>query len=147
MGVIVAILALGVVAVVAVVVADGGGSESRSTPLGHGGGRGERRRAAGPGANQRPGWPRRGDAYWSYDTLRRQIAGEPVRAGRRTVRVDPDLVTCNGEGRGVGRPARWERFTCTQATFKRRIGEDITFEILVLGARRWRIVNARLGPE
>ena len=62
------------------------------------------------------------------------------------MRVDPDLVICNGHGRGVGRPARWARFSCTQTTFARGISRDMTFEVLVLGGGRWRIVNARWGP-
>jgi hypothetical protein len=146
MGVIVTILVLAVVAVVVVVVAAGcGDSESGSTPLGQSGPSGRQPRAGAPGGEN--GWRRRPEAYWTYDTLWRRLAGKPVRVGGRTVRIDPELVTCNGEGRGVGRPARWERFTCTQAIFKRRIAGDITFEVVVVGARRWRIVNARLGPD
>jgi hypothetical protein len=147
-GVIIAVLVLAVVAVVTIVAADdGGGSERPSTPLGRGGAGGEQPRTAGPAAQDGRESPSGAGASWSYDTLLRSIAGEAVRAGRRNVRVEPDLVACSGHGRAVGRPARWTRFTCTQATFRRGIGEDITFEVLVLGERRWRIVNARVGPE
>lgn len=132
MGLIVSILGLAVVAVVVAVFAAGcGGSDSGSTP-GRGGPRDRQPRAA---------------TRWTYDTLSRRIAGKPVPVGGRTVRIDPELVTCNGEGRGVGRPARWERFTCTQAIIERTIAGDVTFEVVVLGAQRWRIVNARLGPD
>jgi hypothetical protein len=121
--------------VVAVVSAGCGSSDDRSD---------EQQRNGGPGGEE--GWRRRPEAYWSYDALNRRIAGQRVRVGRRTVRVDPELVICNGEGRGVGRPARWERFTCTQAVFRGRIVGDVTFDVVVLDARRLRIVNARWGP-
>jgi hypothetical protein len=47
----------------------------------------------------------------------------------------------------VGRPARWERFTCTQALLERRMVRDVTFEVAALDAQRWRILNARWGPD
>jgi hypothetical protein len=129
--------------VVAVVSAGCGSSSDRSAPLDGTGSSSEQRQGAGGGGEA--GWRRRPEAYWTYDTLLRRIAGEPVSVGPRTVRIDPELVTCNGEGRGVGRPARWERFTCTQALLEGR--RDVTFEVAALDAQRWRILNARWGPD
>jgi hypothetical protein len=87
---------------------------------------------------------------WPYATLTLRLAGQSVRLPDRKVRVDPDLVICNGEGRPV-RPAgapRWKHFTCTQTLLTRsRVGRDVTFRVHVLGKTSLLITDTRYGPD
>ena len=66
-----------------------------------------------------------------------------------SVRIDRDLVICNGEGRPVRRAGarRWKAFTCTQTLFDRNgITRDVTFRVHILGRTRFRIIDVRYGP-
>jgi hypothetical protein len=95
----------------------------------------------------RQGGPAR--SSWSYAQLIRRLDGEAVTVAGKRVALDPGLLTCSGEGRGT--PAdggrRWGRFTCTQTTFRGGVDRDITFEVVVLGDRKFRVANARYGPD
>ena len=86
---------------------------------------------------------------WSYSNLIRRIEGARVPLRGTRVRINPDLVICNGEGtvfrrRGV---RRWKHFTCTQTLFRRGLDRDVTFRVHVLGPKRFRLSNARYGPS
>jgi hypothetical protein len=86
---------------------------------------------------------------WPYMTLIERIAGTRVSMRRGSVRIDRDLVICNGEGPPVRRGGvrRWNEFTCTQTLFDRGgIGRDVTFRVRVLDRARFRITAARYGP-
>jgi hypothetical protein len=87
---------------------------------------------------------------WPYATLTLRIAGQSVTLPDRRMRVDHDLVICNGEGKPVRRAGvpRWKHFTCTQALLIRgRVGRDVTFHVHVLGRGRLLITNPRYGPD
>jgi hypothetical protein len=86
---------------------------------------------------------------WSYAQLIRRLDGEAVTLDGNRVSLDPGLLTCNGEGPGspAGGGRRWSRFTCTQTTFRGGVDRDITFEVVVLGDRRFQVTNARYGPD
>ena len=87
---------------------------------------------------------------WPYGSLTIRIAGKTVTLPDRTIRVDPDLVICNGEGRPIQRSAvrRWKHFTCTQTLFKRgRAWRDVTFRVHVLGRTKLLVTDARYGPN
>ena len=87
---------------------------------------------------------------WSYSTLIDRIAGAAVRLPDRRIRVDRDLVICNGDGQPVRRDGipRWKHFTCTQPLVAAgRVGRDATFRVHVLAMRRLLITDARYGPD
>ena len=87
---------------------------------------------------------------WPYATLTLRIAGKTVTLPDRRIRVDRDLVICNGEGRPIRRAGapRWKHFTCTQTLFNRtRAGRDVTFRVHILGRTRLLITDARYGPS
>jgi hypothetical protein len=86
---------------------------------------------------------------WPYVTLIEQIAGERVKMPTGSVRIDRDLVICNGEGRPVRRAGarRWKHFTCTQTLFDRNgITRDVTFRVHILGRTRFLVSDVRYGP-
>ena len=86
---------------------------------------------------------------WSYSTLVQRIDGALVSLPGRRVRVNRELVICNGEGRARRfRGARgWNHFTCTQTLFKNGVGRDVTFRVHVRGRKLFAITNARYGPD
>jgi hypothetical protein len=86
---------------------------------------------------------------WSYAELIRRLEGEAITVDHNRVALDPGLITCNGEGPGTpaGGGRRWSRFTCTQTTFRGGVDRDITFEVVVVGDRKFRVANARYGPD
>lgn len=91
-----------------------------------------------------------GATTWPYATVVQRIAGAPVRLRDRRIRVDRDLVLCNGEGRPVRRAGvmRWKHFTCTQSLVEgRRVGRDATFRVHVLTGSRFLITDGRYGPD
>ena len=91
-----------------------------------------------------------GATTWPYATLVQRIAGAPVRLSDRRIRIDRDLVICNGEGRPVRRAGvrRWKHFTCTQSLVEGlRVGRDATFRVHVLTRSRFLITDARYGPD
>lgn len=85
---------------------------------------------------------------WSYAALMQRLDGTTVRVAGRRFRVRSELVICNGEGRAARRAGvrRWKHFTCTQTLFRSGLGRDMTWRVHVLGAKRFRISNARWGP-
>jgi hypothetical protein len=98
-----------------------------------------------PGSNAHAGAP-----AWPYATMVQSIAGAPVRLRDRQITVDRDLVICNGEGRPIRRASvlRWKHFTCTQSIVEGRgVGRDVTFLVHVLTRTRFRIADARYGPN
>jgi hypothetical protein len=97
-------------------------------------------------ARSQGGTPR---GSWSYAELIRRLDGQAVTVHRSRVSLDPGLITCNGEGPGTpaGGGRRWSRFTCTQTTFRGGVDRDVTFEVVVLGDRKFRVRNARYGPD
>ena len=125
------------------VVVNTGGSDSgqrpspKSTPP---------RTETGQRARTQGGTPR---GSWSYAELIRRLDGATVTVDHSRLSIDPGLITCNGEGPGT--PARggrrWSRFTCTQTTFRGGVDRDITFEVVVLGDRKFRVADARYGPD
>jgi hypothetical protein len=91
-----------------------------------------------------------GVTTWPYTTLVQRIAGASVRLPDRPIKLDRDLVICNGEGRPVRRAGapQWKHFTCTQSLVKGpRVGKDATFRVHVLTRRRFLITDARYGPD
>jgi hypothetical protein len=87
---------------------------------------------------------------WPYATLIERIAGAAVRLPDRRIRVDRDLVICNGEGRPVRRDGipRWKHFTCTQSLVAAgRVGRDATFRVHVLTRTRFLITDPHYGPD
>ena len=91
-----------------------------------------------------------GPTTWAYSTLMQRIAGAPVRLPDRRIRVDRDLVICNGQGRPVRRKGtrRWKHFICTQSLVAAgRVGRDATFRVHVLTRARFLITDARYGPD
>jgi hypothetical protein len=87
---------------------------------------------------------------WPYAILIERISGKRVTLPDRRIRIDRDLVICNGEGRPTRRGGvrRWKHFTCTQTLFERDgAGRDVTFRVHVLGPIRFVITNARYGPD
>lgn len=86
---------------------------------------------------------------WPYVTLIERIAGERVKIPTSSVRINRDLVICNGNGRPIRRAGarRWKHFTCTQTLFGRNgITRDVTFRVHVLGRTRFLITDVRYGP-
>jgi hypothetical protein len=89
-------------------------------------------------------------SMWPYATLILRIAGQSVALPDRRMRVDRDLVICNGQGKPARRAGlpRWRHFMCTQTLFTRgRVGHDVTFRVHVLGRTRLLITDARYGPD
>jgi hypothetical protein len=88
-------------------------------------------------------------AYWPYAKLIARLAGRTVTVPNATVRLDPALVECNGEGavRRTGSTRDWSRYTCTQTIFEGGSDHDVTFEVVILGPTQLRISMARNGPE
>jgi hypothetical protein len=126
-----ALLALAVGITVLLVVVNTGGSDSSQRPK----------------SARSDGGAARGS--WSYAELIRRLDGDKVTVDGNRVSLDVGLITCNGEGPGI--PAsggrRWSRFTCTQTTFRGGVDRDITFEVVVLGDRKFRVTHARYGPD
>jgi hypothetical protein len=138
-----ALLTLAVGITVLLVVVNTGGSDSgrRAAPNFTEPGSETGHRALSAGGVARRSWP--------YAELVRRLDGATVSVNHNRLSIDPSLITCNGEGPGT--PAnggrRWNRFTCTQTTFRGGVDRDITFEVVVLGDRKFRIRNARYGPD
>ena len=93
-----------------------------------------------PGEGPRAAWPHR-------KTLAR-IAGQTVVVDGRRVRVDPETVTCGGDGGGSrrGQQRVWESFTCVQPLLEGHgvAGPDIVFRVKATGRRSFQITDQRL---
>jgi hypothetical protein len=89
------------------------------------------------------------DTYWPYAKLVARLAGRPITVANATVRLDPALVECNGEGaaRQSGSTRDWNRYTCTQTTFQGGVDHDVTFDVVILSATQLRINSPRTGPD
>jgi hypothetical protein len=134
-------LAAGVTVLLVVVNTGGSDSDQRTSPKSP-----APRTETGQRARSQGGAPR---GSWSYAELIRRLDGEAVTVDGNRVSLDPGLITCNGEGPGApaGGGRRWSRFTCTQTTFRGGVDRDVTFEVVVLGERKFRVRNARYGPD
>ena len=91
-----------------------------------------------------------GTTTWPYTALMQRIDGARVRLPDRVIRVDRDLVICNGEGTPVIRAGvrRWKHFTCTQTLIQNgRVGRDATFRVHVVSPTRFLITDPRYGPD
>jgi hypothetical protein len=87
-------------------------------------------------------------AAWTHATVLRRLAGRQIRAGGRTVKIDPGTVTCVGVSvptRREGRPA-WTAFRCVQPTFPPGavVGPDAVFDVRPTGETTFAVVGARL---
>jgi hypothetical protein len=100
------------------------------------------------GSSAAPAHP--GRWYWSERDVLQRIVGTVIRVEGKRVRIRPP-VTCMGEGRRLVRRGvdRWKHFTCIQPIlFPPRgvlAGPDALFRVHVVGARRFRITNARFA--
>lgn len=88
-------------------------------------------------------------AYWPYNKVVASLAGQTLVLPGGQIRVDPALVTCNGQGATVqvGPTRGWSRYTCTQTLFKGGVDRDVTFDVVILGATQLKIASARYGPS
>jgi hypothetical protein len=134
-------LAAGFTVLLVVVNTGGSGSGQRASSKSTAPGSGTGQRARSEGGTAR--------GSWSYAQLIRRLDGEAVTVDGNRVSLDPGLITCNGEGPGApaGGGRRWSRFTCTQTTFRGGVDRDITFQVVVLGDRKFQVRNARYGPD
>jgi hypothetical protein len=85
----------------------------------------------------------------THDAVVRAVAGRRIRAGGRSVRIDPGTVACGGIGdpvAHVGAAAAWQRFRCIQPTFPAGsvAGPDLVFTVASVAPRRFVIERARL---
>jgi hypothetical protein len=84
-------------------------------------------------------------SYWSIGKVLRQLDGDKIRVGTRTVRVHSDTTLCAGQGPSVRRRGvrMWRRFVCTYTTFtKGGVDRDIDFRVLVRSATRYAVSDA-----
>lgn len=78
-----------------------------------------------------------------------QLAGHRLRVAGRTVRIDPQTVTCGGVGRPAsrqgGEPA-WTSFRCVQPTFPPGsvAGPDAILIVEPTGRRSFAVTSRRL---
>lgn len=136
-------------AVSALLASCGGGSRDKSST-----GTARVRSSAASSAPSRPTPPASGatappDAYWPYAKLIARLVGRTVAVSGVTVRLNPALVECNGEGaaRRAASEREWSRYTCTQTVFQDGTDHDVTFEVLISSATQLMISSARTGPE
>jgi hypothetical protein len=101
--------------------------------------------AGPPAASAHPGpW------YWSERDVREKIVGTVISVEGKRVRISSS-VTCMGEGRRLVRRGvdRWKHFTCIQSILfppgGGLAGPDALFRVHVIGARRFRVTNARFA--
>ncbi len=66
-----------------------------------------------------------------------------------TVRLDPGLLECNGDGapRQTGPTRRWSRYTCTQTLFRGGVDQDVTFDVAIQNEKDLRIISPHYGAE
>jgi hypothetical protein len=92
----------------------------------------------------------RGSWYWSQSEVAKRIAGTVIKVEGKRVRISSPF-TCVGEGRGVVRRGvyRWKHFSCVQPILFPRggglAGPDVLFRVHVVGARRFRVTDARFA--
>jgi hypothetical protein len=127
----------------------GGGSESKRSSSKPSTGT-----ATGPRSTSKPSTgtataPPSADAYWPYAKLVARLGGRTVTVPNATVRLDPALVECSGQGvaRQTGSTRDWSRYTCTQTIFRGGVDHDVTFDVVILSATQLRIASPRNGPE
>jgi hypothetical protein len=88
--------------------------------------------------------------YWSERDVVKRIVGTVIRVEGKGVRISSP-VTCGGQGRRVVRRGvdRWKHFDCIQPILFPRggglAGPDALFRVHALGARRFRVTNARFA--
>jgi hypothetical protein len=88
--------------------------------------------------------------YWSEREVLRRIVGTVIRVEGKRVRISSP-ITCMGEGRRVVRRGvdRWKHFACIQPILfpdgGGLAGPDALFRVHVVGARRFRVTNARFA--
>jgi hypothetical protein len=89
------------------------------------------------------------DAFWPYAKLVARLAGQTITVSNATVRLDPALVECNGDGanRHSGATREWARYVCTQTVFQGGADRDVTFDVVISSATQLRITSPRTGPE
>jgi hypothetical protein len=89
------------------------------------------------------------DAYWPYGKLVASLAGRTITVSNTTLRLDPTLVECNGDGaaRQTGSTRDWSRYTCTQTIFESGADHDVTFDVVILNATQLTISSPRNGPD
>jgi hypothetical protein len=77
------------------------------------------------------------------------LAGRTITLSGETVRLDPALLECNGDGaaRQAGPSRSWSRFTCTQTLFQGGVDHDVTFDVAIVSATGLRLQSPRNGPE
>jgi hypothetical protein len=88
--------------------------------------------------------------YWSERDVVKRIVGTVIKVEGKRIRISSP-ITCGGEGRRVVRRSvyRWKHFSCIQPILFPRggglAGPDVLFRVHVVGARRFRITNARFA--
>jgi hypothetical protein len=91
-----------------------------------------------------------GPWYWSERDVLKRIVGNVIRVEGKGVRISSP-VTCGGQGRRVVRRGvyRWKHFSCIKPILFPRggglAGPDALFRVHVVGARRFRVTNARFA--
>ena len=91
-----------------------------------------------------------GTWYWSESKVEKSIVGKVIRVEGKRVRISRP-VTCLGQGRRVVRRGvdRWKHFNCIQSILFPRgggvAGDDVLFQVHVVGTRRFVITNARFA--
>mgnify|MGYP003288706964 CR=1 FL=1 len=91
-----------------------------------------------------------GPWYRSERDVLQRIAGTVIRVEGKRVRISL-TVTCMGEGRRLVRRGvdRWKHFSCVQPVLfppgGGLAGPDALFRVHVVGARRFRVTNARFA--
>ena len=88
-------------------------------------------------------------AYWSYAKLVKSLAGRTLVLPHGPVRLDGDLLECNGKGMPLetGRTRRWRRYTCTQTLFEGGVDQDVTFDVVIETTADLRVISPRYGSE
>lgn len=86
---------------------------------------------------------------WTHGMVLRQLAGHRLRVGGRTLRIDPQTLTCGGVGRPtsrVGGEPSWTRFRCVQPTFPPGsvAGPDAILVVEPTGRRSFAVTSRRL---
>jgi hypothetical protein len=87
--------------------------------------------------------------YWPYNKVVGSLAGRTLVLPRGQIRLDPALVTCNGQGASaqIGPTRGWSRYTCTQTLFQGGLDRDVTFDVVILSATQLKITSAHYGPS